>query len=114
MSSFANAGTGAPGANESPFAAPWEALVFALVCALQETGKLSAADWSGILGAEIRAAAERGSPDLGDRYYMHCLAALDKWLRQTNLAGEDEIDARIADWRAAYLTTPHGEPVELS
>lgn len=99
---------------QSPnFRAPWEAQVFALVCALQETGKLPPAEWSATLGEEIRLAKERGDPDLGDTYYVHCLAALEKWLLEANLAAHDEISQRIADWREAYLRTPHGQPVEL-
>ena len=95
------------------FRAPWEAQVFALVCALQEAGKLPPAEWSATLGEEIRLAKERGEPDLGDTYYVHCLAALEKWLLRANLTGREEISACIADWREAYLRTPHGQPVEL-
>lgn len=74
-----------------PFRAPWEAQVFALVCALQDSGKLTPADWSARLGNEIRLARERGDPDLGDTYYVHCLSALEKWLLQADLAGREEI-----------------------
>ncbi len=95
------------------FRAPWEAQVFALVCALQEAGNLPPAEWSATLGEEIRLAKERGEPDLGDTYYVYCLAALEKWLLEENLAAHNEISQRIADWRAAYLKTPHGQPVEL-
>ena len=109
-----------PGANASlrdlegpPFRAPWEAQVFALICALQDAGKLPPAEWSAMLGGEIRLAREKGDPDLGDTYYAFCLAALEKWLQQANLAGREEIRARIADWREAYLRTPHGQPVRL-
>ena len=75
---------------------------------------LPTVEWSAMLGEEIRLAKERGDPDLGDTYYVHCLFALEKWLLRTNLTGRDEIGERIADWRAAYLNTPHGQPVELS
>ncbi len=96
-----------------PFRAPWEAQVFALIRALQDAGTLPPKEWSAGLGEEIRLARERGDPDLGDTYYGHCLAALEKWLLHSNLADREEIGARIADWRAAYLNTPHGQPVEL-
>ena len=95
------------------FRAPWEAQVFALVCALQDAGKLSPEEWSAALGKEIRLAKELGDPDLGDTYYLHCLAALEKWLSEKSFAAHDEIGQRIADWREAYLRTPHGQPVEL-
>ena len=96
-----------------PFSAPWEAQVFAIICALQDSRALPAADWSAMLGEEIRLAAEQGDPDLGDTYYVHCLAALEKWLLQADLAAAQEIQDRITDWREAYLNTPHGQPVTL-
>jgi len=99
--------------SDAPFNEPWEAQVFALVCALQDSGRLPPAEWSALLGEKIRLAAARGDPDLGDTYYLHCLAALEQWLLRANLAGAEEINERIADWRAAHLRTPHGEAVEL-
>lgn len=95
------------------FRVPWEAQVFSLICALQEAGTLPSAEWSAILGEEIRGAPERGDPDLGDTYYLHCLSALEKWLMSSNLTQSEEIAARVAEWRNAYLSTPHGQPVEL-
>ena len=95
------------------FRAPWEAQIFALICALQNAGALCLADWRVLLDEEIQLAKERGGPDSDDRYYACCLAALEKWLLRANLASRKEISARIADWRAAYLNTPHGQPVEL-
>ncbi len=105
--------TGFADSEGPPFRAPWEAQVFSLVCALQEAGTLPQAEWSAALGEEIRRAQEQGDPDLGDTYYAHCLAALETWLLAANLAAGEEIRQRIADWRAAYLRTPHGQPVEL-
>ncbi len=95
------------------FRAPWEAQIFALICALREAGKLPPAEWSAALGEEIQLAQKRGDPDLGDTYHAHCLAALEKWLLRADLATRDELAQRIADWREAYLRTPHGHPVEL-
>ena len=66
-----------------------------------------------MLGEESRLAQEQGDPDLGDTYYVHCLAALEKWLLRADLAGAQEIQDRITDWRKAYLDTPHGQPVAL-
>ena len=95
------------------FRVPWEAQIFALVCALQEAEKLPLVEWSAALGEEIRLAKARGDPDLGDTYYLYCLTAFEKWLLRENLVDRDEISACIADWRDAYLNTPHGQPVEL-
>ena len=113
MATSSDSGSGFREQEGPAFRAPWEAQVFALVCALQDGGKLSPAEWSALLGEEIRLVKERGEPDLGDTYYVHCLAALEKWLSEANFAAHDEIGQRVADWRAAYLKTPHGQPVRL-
>ena len=113
MATSSDSGSGFRELEGPAFRAPWEAQVFALVCALQDAGKLPPAEWSALLGEEIRLVKERGEPDLGDKYYVHCLAALEKWLSKANFAAHDEIAQRVADWRAAYLRTPHGQPVRL-
>ena len=100
--------TGPGKGEEPPFRAPWEAQVFALVCALQDSGELRPGEWSARLGEEIRLAGLRGDPDLGDTYYAHCLAALEKWLIESNRANHGEVSEYLAGWRDAYRKTPHG------
>ncbi len=113
MATSSGSGSGFRELEGLAFRAPWEVQVFALVCALQDAGKLPPAEWSAMLGEEIRLVKERRDPDLGDTYYAHCLAALEKWLSEASFAARDEIGQRVADWRAAYLRTPHGQPVRL-
>ena len=64
--------------------------------------------------ASIRAAQERGDPDLGDTYYQHWLAALERICAAKGLVGDEDMRRRKADWRRAYLSTPHGRPIDLS
>ena len=62
------------------FNAPWEAQVFSMTLALHERGLFTWTEWAQVLGAEIAAAQRTGDPDLGDTYYRHWLAALERLL----------------------------------
>jgi nitrile hydratase accessory protein len=95
------------------FAEPWQAQAFALTVRLHEAGHFTWNEWAETLGAEIEAAKARGDPDLGDTYYRHWLAALERLAAEKGLARGDELGTRKAAWKRAFLNTPHGEPVTL-
>ena len=98
-----------PRDKEGPvFREPWEAHAFALVVRLSEAGYFSWTEWASFLGQEIRAARDRGEPDLGADYYEHWLRALEKLCDQKALVAPDEMRWRKEQWRRAYLQTPHG------
>jgi nitrile hydratase accessory protein len=108
----------APDASDLPqrphaFAEPWQAQAFALAVRLSEAGYFTASEWSAALGAELRAAAQRGEPDDGSRYYEHWLAALEHLVTSKGLADTQALATRKGEWRDAYRHTPHGQPVEL-
>jgi nitrile hydratase accessory protein len=91
------------------FAEPWQAQAFALTLKLHEGGAFTWSEWAEALSAELA-----GDPgDDGSRYYEHWVAALEGLVAGRNLAGPDELAARKTAWKAAYLRTPHGKPVEL-
>ena len=103
-----------PRDDEGPvFAEPWEAQAFALTLKLYEAGHFTWSEWATTLGAEIEAARSRGDPDLGDTYYRHWLAALERLAADKGLLLGGELGARRAAWKRAFLNTPHGQPVEL-
>ena len=58
-------------------------------------------------------ARSRGDPDLGDTYYRHWLAALERLAAEKGLVRGGELGARKAAWKRAFLNTPHGQPVVL-
>ncbi len=74
---------------------------------------ISAESWSKALGTELRNRAAAGNVDDADTYYRAILAALQTLLCESGKTARDEIYAREADWRNAYLNTPHGMPVKL-
>ena len=96
------------------FNQPWEAKAFALAVRLSEAGCFAWTEWVTVLSQEIKAAQERGDPDLGNTYYQHWLNALERICSAKGLVGGEDMRRRKATWRRAYLNTPHGKPVDLS
>ena len=105
---------GLPRGKDGPvFAEPWQAQAFALAVKLSEQGHFTWKEWSSALAAELTAAAERGEPDDGSRYYHHWLSALERLVAEKGLADPLVLLARKEAWAEAYRATPHGRPVEL-
>ena len=95
------------------FAAPWEAQAFAMAVRLHETGHFTWKEWAGALAAELKAAADRGEPDDGSRYYEHWVGALEHLVEMKGLTDATAMHERKEAWADAYRHTPHGKPVEL-
>jgi nitrile hydratase accessory protein len=95
------------------FAEPWQAQAFAIAVKLSEQGHFTWKEWAGALANELQAAARRGEPDDGSRYYEHWLAALETLVAAKGLADPIALHTRKEAWAAAYRNTPHGQPVEL-
>jgi nitrile hydratase accessory protein len=95
------------------FAEPWQAQAFALAVKLSEQGHFTWKEWAAALANELQAAARRGEPDDGSRYYEHWLAALETLVTAKGLADPTALRTRKEAWAAAYRNTPHGQPVEL-
>ena len=95
------------------FSEPWQAQAFALAVRLSAQGHFTWKEWAAALANELKAAADRGEPDDGSRYYEHWLAALEQLVTSKDLLNSEEMHARKEAWADAYRHTPHGEPVEL-
>ena len=98
---------------EPAFAEPWQAQAFALAVKLSELGYFTWKEWAAALADQLRAAALRGEPDDGSKYYHHWLAALEHLVTEKGLADQASLIARKEAWADAYRHTPHGKPVEL-
>jgi len=79
------------------FREPWEAQAFALAVRLHQAGVFTWTQWASALADEIRGAKVRGDADLGDTYYRHWLAALERLLAEAKLVSPDETRARGAE-----------------
>jgi nitrile hydratase accessory protein len=96
------------------FAEPWQAQAFALAVKLSEQGYFTWKEWAATLADELRAAANRGEPDDGSRYYEHWLAALERLATAKGLTDRAALLDRKEAWADAYRHTPHGKPIELA
>jgi nitrile hydratase accessory protein len=96
------------------FAEPWQAQAFAMAVRLSERGHFTWKEWAAALADELKAAAGRGEPDDGSRYYEHWLAALERLVTAKGLTDPAALLARKEAWADAYRHTPHGKPIELS
>jgi len=92
------------------FAEPWQAQAFALAVKLSELGHFTWKEWTAALADELKAAANRGEPDDGSRYYHHWLAALERLLTAKGLADPEGLRARKEAWAEAYRRTPTVSP----
>ena len=104
-----------PRDEEGPvFAEPWQAQAFALAVTLSEQGYFSWKEWATALAAQLKAAASRGEPDDGSRYYHHWVEALERLVTEKGLAEGPQLNVRKEAWADAYRHTPHGQPVVLN
>ena len=95
------------------FDAPWQAQAFALAVKLSEQGRFTWKEWATALADELQAAADRGEPDDGSRYYHHWVAALERLVTGKGLTDSPALADRKEAWADAYRHTPHGQPVVL-
>ena len=94
------------------FAEPWHAQVLALAHALKEQGHVTPNAWAEALGAALAEAEAAGMPDTEDTYYTAALTALELVSVDTGISAKART-TRKSEWKAAYLRTPHGQPVVL-
>jgi len=95
------------------FREPWEAQAFAMALSLHERGLFTWYEWGATLAEEIKRAQADGDPDLGNTYYRHWLAALERLVAAKGVASF-ETQHRYRDaWDHAADRTPHGKPIEL-
>lgn len=98
---------------EVVFRAPWEAHAFAMTVRLHEQSVFTWPQWAAALAEEIDRAQAAGDPDLGDTYYHHWLAALERLLAEQGAVSTAEQERARQAWRRAADRTPHGRPIEL-
>jgi nitrile hydratase accessory protein len=95
------------------FREPWEAQAFALAVALNARGLFTWTEWAAALSEEIKRAQAAGDPDLGNTYYRHWLAALERLVAHKGLTSTAMLARTREAWDRAADRTPHGSPIEL-
>ncbi len=93
------------------FAELWQAQVLAMADLLIQSGQISATNWSETLGKQL--AIKQAEKDTQENYYQAVLAALTELTEARNIISVNQLEQREEDWKKAYLSTPHGQPVLL-
>ena len=101
------------GCGEPVFADPWMAQAFAMTVKLHEQGLFTWPGWAAARSDEIKRAQADGDPDLGDTYYQHWLAELERLVKEKGASSATELTERKDAWDRASKATPHGQPILL-
>ncbi|PPU39799.1 nitrile hydratase accessory protein [Xanthomonas arboricola] len=110
-----DSGPGLPRDDVEPvFDTPWQAQAFSLIVQLHRAGRFAWRDWVQVFSEQIRTAPAQPGESANDAYYRQWVAAMERMVGGLGLAGKHDIDQRAAQWRQAYLNTPHGHPVALA
>ncbi|MDG2269535.1 MAG: nitrile hydratase accessory protein [Alphaproteobacteria bacterium] len=99
---------------ERPFVEPWHAQIFGMTHALAASGTFTWPDWAAHFGTALAVVQKAGGPTDGSDYYDVWLVALETFLIEQDHADQQSLDDLHAAWTDAYLSTPHGAPVELN
>ncbi|UAB90796.1 nitrile hydratase accessory protein [Ruegeria sp. SCSIO 43209] len=100
-------------APEPVFAEPWHAQVFAVTVALNEAGRFDWPDWAERFSNTLKRNGLKKDLDGGDDYFHAWLETLEALLAEQGEAPTDDVQDLRNAWEEAYLTTPHGHPVQL-
>lgn len=65
-----------------------------MAVSLSQQGRFTWKEWAATLADELKAAADRGEPDDGSRYYEHWLAALERLAKAKQLTNAQELRER--------------------
>jgi len=80
---------------------------------LHQQGLFTWSEWAQALAEQIAAAQKAGDADLGDTYYRHWLATLEKLVAKKAGTSVEELTRYQNGWRRAAERTPHGQAIEL-
>ena len=91
----------------------WQAQIFALVVALQESGEISLNEWGDAVSHELQ--NEPNTDVAGNEaYYQAWTRALERLVVSKGLAGPLQLTQLRSAWRLAAEKTPHGKAIELA
>ncbi len=99
--------------DEPVFHEPWHAQIFAITVHLNQSGLFDWPHWTQRFGATLKEHGLSKELDGGQDYFNAWLETLENVLRDKDIAAGSEIGQLVSEWREAYLSTPHGQPVKL-
>ena len=92
---------------------PCHEQIFALTIHLNEQGHFEWKDWSQAFSEALSLKSSNGAIVEDEDYYLVWLKTIEEFLAQNGKLKSDEITSYFDAWSAAFLSTPHGQPVKL-
>ena len=98
---------------EAGFEEPWQLEAFSTVVALTRQGLFTWTQWVDTFSKVIADQPQQADESVTQAYYRQWSSALETVLRMHTDVSQAAIERRHDEWHAAYLGTPHGQPVVL-
>ncbi|MDX2485836.1 MAG: nitrile hydratase accessory protein [Pseudodonghicola sp.] len=98
---------------EPVFTQPWHGQVFALTVSLNEAGHFDWPEWTARFSQTLARRGLEKQLDGGDDYFNAWLETLESLLVDLGQTAPQDVQNLRDAWEAAYLATPHGDPVHL-
>ncbi len=96
------------------FQNPWHSQLFAITVQLSEKGKFSWKEFVEVFGVTFKKKRSLSNNLDGSNDYFSCwLDALEEILIIKKISDQDALMSLKEDWTQAYLSTPHGKPVNI-
>ena len=96
------------------FQNPWHSQLFAITVQLSEKGNFSWKEFVEVLGVTFKKQRSLSNNLDGSNDYFSCwLDALEEILIIKKISDQDALMSLKEDWTQAYLSTPHGKPVNI-
>ena len=95
------------------FEEPWQVEAFSAVVALTRRGLFTWSEWVDHFSGVIADQPQGPDESVTDAYYRQWSTALQDMLDRHSVVEPSEVEHRHDEWHAAYLGTPHGQPVVL-
>ena len=96
------------------FQNPWHSQLFAITVQLSEKGNFSWKEFVEVFGESLKKQRSLSNNLDGSNNYFSCwLDALEKILNIKKISNQKTLMLLKDDWTQAYLSTPHGKPVNI-
>ena len=96
------------------FQDPWHSQLFAITVQLSEKGNFSWKEFVTVFGEALKKERLPTKNLDGSNDYFSCwLNALEEILIEKKISNQNTLILLKEDWTQAYLSTPHGKPVNL-
>ena len=96
------------------FQNPWHSQLFAITVQLSEKGNFNWKEFVEVFGVTLKKQRSLSKNLDGSNDYFYCwLNALEEILIIKKISDQDALTSLKEDWTQAYLSTPHGKPVNI-